>query len=660
MAVSVGCSSEHVTDNNPPEGGSGGSSGEAGLDGGSDAADASDGDAASRTHLDPLSIPKFQEALVVPPAMPPVRTVDAVAEYEIAVRQFEQQMLPLGFPKTTVWGYGKAGDPLPGTGGASTYHTPAFTIEGRSNTPIRVKWINGLVADDGSFLPHLLAVDQTLHWANPAGVSGMRGTDQTPYTGPVPIVTHMHGGHALSTSDGLPGAWYMPAANDLPAGYATRGPGYGTVTDVGEGAALFEYPNDQREATLWYHDHALGMTRLNVYAGLAGFYLLRDDEEDALGLPGPAPRVGDAAGTRYYEIPIAIQDRTFHEDGSLSYPSSRGEFDGYQGPYSPETPVSPIWNPEVFGDTIVVNGRTWPYFEAEPRLYRFRLLNGCNARFLILTFGQAGLSFHQIGTEGGLLADAPVERDQIVLAPGERADVIVDFSSLSVGTEVKLFNVGPDEPYKGPNVELDPANPDTTGQVMLFRIVAATTQGTAGQIPTSLPPVDVLSTSLAPRDLTLNEEVYPEADIPYAAELGTASAGPLDWDDPVTETPTVGDTEIWRLINLTEDAHPIHLHLVQFRVLDRTPFDKEAYASAQRAYLDGSGTQPAITDFFVGPAVGPLPGESGFKDTVVANPGEVLRIIATFDIAGKYVWHCHLLEHEDNEMMRPYEILPAP
>jgi len=625
--------------------------------------------------LPPGSITKYVTPLVIPPPMPGRRAPRRaqVDYYEIAVRQFQQQILPLDLPVTTVWSYGARNAP-------ASFNYPAFTIEARWRRPVRVKWINDLVDENGNYLPHLLPVDQTVHWANPpGGVAGRdgRGTDQAPYAGPVPIVTHLHGGHSTQESDGYPEAWFLPAANNIPAGFARVGSFYAPFRQLAEasfgqqwtpGSAVFQYDNDQAAATLWYHDHTLGMTRSNVYAGPAGFYLVRGGPGDAVGgtLPGPAPQLGDPPGTRYYEIPIAIQDRSFNMDGSLFYPGDRAFFEGLepsqlQIPFIPDaacdgpSDISPIFNPEFFGNTIVVNGRTWPFLEVEQRRYRFRFLNGCNSRFLILKLSNE-LPFWQIGAEGGFLP-APVELEQLLMGPAERADVIVDFTNVSVGTEIILRNLGPDEPFGGgePPGDFDSADPETTGQVMQLRVVAAS------GVDTSTPPNQLVLPAITPlpvetntRQVSLNEEdsqtvLVSEVDGnivldcangepfgPRHALLGTVSGGngvPLQWDDPITENPALGATEVWEMYNFTEDAHPIHIHEVEFDVVERESIE-------------------------TGETRGPESWETGRKDTVVAYPGEITRVKATYDRPGRFVWHCHIVEHEDHEMMRPYFIGP--
>jgi spore coat protein A, manganese oxidase len=632
--------------------------------------------------LPPGSIPKYVTPLVIPPAMPltgkvPVRGGKSVEYYEIAVRQFPQHILPedMGLDPTTVWSYGSVNHP-------GSFNYPAFTVEATSRKPVRVKWINDLVDASGNYLPHLLPVDQTVHWANPPGGDGGRdghGMDPTPYTGPVPIVTHLHGGHSSEESDGYAEAWYLPAANNIPSGYARIGSFYDTFRSKAEGllgqpwtpgSAVFEYDNDQRAATMWYHDHTLGMTRSNVYAGPAGFYLLRGGPSDAVGgrLPGPAPALGDRPGTRYYEIPIAIQDRSFNADGSLFYPDNRAFFEGLdpaqlQIPFIPEdacggpSDISPIFNPEFFGNTMVVNGKTWPFLEVEQRRYRFRFLNGCNSRFLLLELSNE-LPFWQIGTEGGFLP-APLEVERLLLGPAERADVIVDFTNVGVGTEILLKNLGPDEPFGGgePPGDFDQADPETTGQVMQFRVVPATGPDTSTPPDRLvLPRIGPLPVATTTRQVSLNEVdsetvlVSTDADGnvvldcengepfgPKEALLGTLAGGagvPLGWDDPITENPAVGATEVWEMHNFTEDAHPIHIHEILFEVVNR-----EEIATG------------AVRD--------PEAWEAGArKDTVIAYPGEITRVKATYDRGGLFVWHCHIVEHEDHEMMRPYRIGP--
>src|SRR5215207_4973490 len=604
--------------------------------------------------LDPTKIDKYVAPLVVPPGMPrsgrlPRKGKRDVDFYAIGVRQFRQQVLPPGMPGTTVWSYGSVNHP-------SSFNYPAFTIQAKHNTPVRVKWINGLMDGSRNYLPHLLPVDPTLHWANPPGGGAGRDSEPRftgtpgPYTGPVPIVTHLHGGESRQESDGYPEAWYLPAAANIPAGYASVGSQYREFKSIFKqrfgvewkrGTAVAQYANDQPAATLWYHDHTLGMTRANVYAGPAGFYLIHGGDND---LPRRAlPRD---------DIPIAIQDRSFYTDGSLFYPGSREFFDEFAGPYigQDSSDIPPIWNPEFFTNTTVANGRTWPVLEVEQRRYRFRLLNGCNSRFLILKLATdplaarptpAALPFWQIGAEGGFLR-APVQLPQLLISPAERADVIVDFSDLPVGTALYLINEGPDEPFGGgaPESDFPAADPNTTGQVMKF-VVAPRTSRDRSKRPErlDLPTPKRLGRARKTRRLSLNEaDSAVLAGVgPREAELGTVGKDgrrmPIGWDHPITESPRVGATEIWELHNFTQDAHPMHIHEVQFQVLDRRP-------------LRG------------GAARGRESWESGLKDTVIALPQEVTRVKARFDRPGLFVWHCHILEHEDNEMMRPYRVLP--
>ncbi len=602
-------------------------------------------------------IPKFVMPLLIPPAMPragkiKVRGGRNVDVYDIAVRPLRQQVLPesMGLPLTTVWGYGAVND-------LSTFSWPSYTIEAKHRGPVRVTWRNELVDDHGSPLPHMFSVDQTLHWANPPGPQPDTHSHRPePYVGPVPMVTHVHGAKTHDDSDGYPEAWYLPSSAAGVPGLVTAGSWYERFSRQAAsrqggggwlpGTATFDYPNEQSAGTLWYHDHTLGMTRLNVYAGPAGFYLIRGGPGDAVydrrgrqaTLPGPAPALGDAPGTVYYEIPLAIQDRSFGVDGSLFYPSSRAFFDEFEGPYVPDSDIAPIWNPEFFGNAMTVNGRVWPRLDVEPRRYRFRLLNGCNSRFLLLEVDGA-TPIWQIGGEGGFLPDRAVRLSRILLAPAERADVIIDFGALRPGDEVVMRNLAPDEPFGGgePDNDFDVADPETTGQVMQFRVVPSRGRDrSTDPAELVLPPVASLGSAARQRELSLNEEDSAVlADVgPRAALLGVVNgseAVPRLWADPVTEDPRQGDTEMWAVHNFTADAHPIHVHQVQFQVVGR----------------GADGLAP------------PEPGETGFKDTVIAYPGEITRIRVQFTLAGRFVWHCHIVEHEDNEMMRPLQVLPA-
>ncbi len=632
--------------------------------------------------LDPHAVAKYVLPLIKPPAMPLSKGSNRNKDkYNIAVRQFRQRILSPPHPMTTVWSYGSAD--FPGTvAQGGTFNYPAFTIEANWNKVTQVQWSNELVDAYGNYLPHLLPIDQTLHWANPPGGAAgrdKRGFEQAPYRGPVPLVTHVHGAHTAEDSDGYAEAWYLPNAANIPFGYATTGTFYDYFKmkyghDWMPGLATFKYPNDQPATTLWYHDHTLGMTRANVYAGPAGYWLIRGGPND-VDLGYVAPGVGDDPLGEYTEIPIVIQDRSFNADGSLFYPDNRAFFEGLdpaqlQIPFIPDTAcdglpsdVSPIWNPEFFGNMMVVNGFTWPFLEVEQRRYRFRFLNGCNSRFLILKTDHP-LPFYQIGAEQGFLP-APVQLNQLLMAPAERADVIMDFTNVPVGTEITLLNLGPDEPFGGglPGVDFDPADPGSTGQVMQFRVKSASSADTS-ILPTTLPAAPALGPKSKTRSVSLNEEEsksvrYAEDALgnlvlacgnpsaehfgPTSALLGTLNPDntghPLMWSDPITEKPALGATEEWKIYNFTADAHPIHVHLVKFEVLGRSPF--------------GGGTSTAGSN-------NPLPWETGYKDTVIAYPGEVTRIKAKYDLAGFYVWHCHIVEHEDNEMMRPFHVGPIP
>ncbi|MBK8459287.1 MAG: multicopper oxidase domain-containing protein [Micropruina sp.] len=665
--------------------------------------------------LTPASISKFVSPLTIPPVMPRVGRVLSggrlVDYYKIGVREIDQQMLPSGLPKTKVWGYGAVVTDVLGLPLLKMFSSPSLTIEATAGTPVRVKWLNELVDGLGKYRPHLLPVDPTLHWANP-GRLGSDRTDSRPdltgktyvptdsptdsingvseytrYWGPVPLVTHVHGAVGVGDeSDGYPEAWTLPAALNIPTGYARRGTWSSFFANKalqlfgglwGTGYATTQYPNENRASTIWYHDHTLGLTRQNVYAGLAGFFIIRGGSggdamiQDARTnlpavLPGPAPTYGSISTSTCRDIPIAIQDRSFNSDGSLFYPDTRSFFDGNSGPYVPASETPPIWNPEFFGNALVVNGRTWPYRSVERRRYRFRMLNGCQSRFLILDFSSIpGVSVWQIGNDGGLLK-APVDLstghgNRLLIIPAERADLIVDFTNVPVGSYT-LRNVGPDEQYGGgvPGVDFATADPTTTGSVMQFRVVSSSVVDSSTPARyLRLPSIPAFPGATVTRRLVLMEHghggVGPTAAVlgivrqsmdpasPQWDGIGTGHAVGQMWSDQITTNPAVGATEVWEFYNMTVDAHPVHVHEVVFEVLNRQAIDVDMH---EVALVPGSTP------------ISPKPWERGRKDTVLALPGEVTRIKATFTRAGQYVWHCHILEHEDNEMMLPFRIGP--
>ena len=515
------------------------------------------------------------DALTIPPVLRGKRILS------LEMREFRQKV-HRDLPPTLLWGFDG--------------RWPGPTIEAEAHSAIDVTWSNRLPKK------HLLPIDTTIHGAE----------SKLPM---VRTITHLHGAQVMPEDDGYPDAW--------------TGAG-------GEHGPLFNpkpvrYPNEQLAATLWYHDHCIGITRLNVYAGLAGFYLLRDPVERALGLPE-----GE------YDIPLMIQDRFFESDGSLLYPQP------VDGPH-------PIWIQELFGDVICVNGVATPFFEVEPRQYRFRLLNASNARFyrlrlfhtdnagMVLEKGFQIPETHQIGSDSGLLA-APLSLRFLLIAPGERLDVIVDFSAFA-GQSFAWRN--------------DAAAPYTMGggivptEVMLFRVRSQSkTTVSASPIPTKLIPFQALDPKQAVRErrLLLSEKERASDGAVEMSLLGNAR-----WHDPITEVVKAGTIEIWTFVNVTADVHPIHLHLVRFQVLNRQPFDVKNYLTTGEIV-------------FFGPPQLPEEGERmAWKDTVKATPGYVTRIIQRFDLpaaASKtpgqeflYVWHCHILEHEDNEMMRPYKVV---
>jgi spore coat protein A, manganese oxidase len=604
---------------------------------------------ASVGQLNPNAIPQFSTQLFILPAMPTAASTKTYDRFSLAARPFRQQILPRGFPTTPVFGFGS-------TTNAKTFHAPGYTIEATVGRHTRLTWSNQLMNSSGNFVPHILPVDPTIHWANPPG--GTANRDKPPkftstpgrYTGPVPLVVHLHGAHAYEDSDGYPEAWYLPLAKNIPAGYATVGSRYYEFkaeaqaragVQWGSGMAQFEFANDQPATGLWYHDHSLGMTRLSVRAGLLGMYMLRGGARDvpAGHLPGPAPRRGDRAGTRYYEIPLVIQDPSFNTDGTQYLPAKNLS---WSGPYIPETDIPPIWNGLYYGSTITVNGNTWPNLNVEPRRYRFRVLNGCAVRQLALKVtsaahpaasAKAALPIWVIGSDGGFLPH-PVELSGtggLPILPAERYDIIVDFTGHKPGTHLYLTNEGA------------AATQGTTGTVMRFTVVPLKSKDKSiAPKHLTLPKPPVLETRTHTRQVSLSEVGSSfQVSVISSYQCGTVDGAdlpnPLGWDDAMTEEPKDGSTEVWEVWNFSPEgsaaiSHVFHLHQVQFEVLNRQSI---------------SG----------GPVLAPHPWELGRKDSCASPTGYITRVKAHFDHKGLFVWHCHLFDHEDNSMMRPFQVV---
>lgn len=671
-----------------------------------------------QTPLPGKTIPKWVDAM---PTFVGLR--QSGPEIPVEMLEFQQRVLPAmmynALPPpfnagTYVWGYNvnNIGPVYPGV-----------TVEARRGVPQRMVYINNLPVS-GSVVQQYITIDQTLHWADPLGTAHdqmchhnpmMWGPDcALPYQGPPPAVVHLHGGEVPSDFDGGPDQWFTPDG-------LYRGASYRSLDGAPANGAVYEYINGQEGSTLWFHDHTLGATRSNVYAGMAAFYLLRDDWDTG----GPDNGPGLPWGA--YEIELAVQDRMFDINGQLFFPDVG------------INPEHPFWLPEFFGDVIVVNGKSWPFFTVEPRRYRFRLLNGSNARFYELrlmnrTTKTPGPPIWVIGSDGGLLdapamfSDARGTAPRLVIAPGERYDLIIDFSQFA-GQTLTLINTG-----KAPFPKGVSADPQTTGQILQFRVGRVTSGVDDSYNPASpggrsLRPAPVIrlaaggAATVVPdvtRLLTLNEVMGAGGPLEVLVN-NTRWTGKTPMDDPVgtvpdaagnllTELPRVGSTEVWEIVNLTADAHPIHLHLVQFQLINRQKFNLSAYNAAYNAAFPGGGMDPMtgqpipagvfmpsygpplpydstpkpggnpdVTPFLQGPVLLPDGKEKGFKDTVVMYPGQVTRIAVRFaptdmplgatapgensypfdPTSGPgYVWHCHIVDHEDNEMMRPYNVQP--
>ncbi|ASF45418.1 multicopper oxidase domain-containing protein [Methylovulum psychrotolerans] len=674
-----------------------------------------------QTHLDGSCIPKFSVSLPVFGPAGSIPRVDAYTHRKLTVtmKEIDQTVLPKGltdtcgkgvtFGKTRVWAYETADSATNQVLGPANW--PAVTLETRSKVATQMTFVNQLPSFNAAspygpgLVQGLIAVDQTLHWADPLQkMCGMTTRDCSlsentsnacclPYTGPVPTTVHLHGAVIPARFDGGPDSWFTPDGK--------TGSSYNSLGKPSTGEAIYQYVNDQEAGTLWFHDHALGVTRTNVLAGLAGFYFIRNPNLEPKKLPNGA-----------YELEMAIQDRQFDTNSQLYFPT--------------ETTVKthPYWSVMFEGDVAMVNGAPWPYLNVEPRRYRLRILNGSNHRSYDLTFGRAAA--YQIGADEGYLGK-PVKISNVHLSPGERADLIVDFSKLA-GQTVTLANDEPGEMYQLPDI-------------MQFRVNTALKSGDTSCNPAKLPGTPGYCTWPVPaarltdgqghvlpsvkidkvRQFVINENFdYPNNieefvnNTKWDGLLSPSIAAEFP-QDGVSETPRVGAVELWEIINIyspgvAAQTHPIHTHLAQFQVLNRQAINLKGYLAAwNRAFgtgpaplpsscapgkycpgygpplayntpnADGAvGGNPALGPFLLGSLIPPDVGETGWKDTATAHAKQVLRVLVRwtptdtpvvqgksyigsnlfpFDpTLGDYVWHCHIIDHEDNEMMRPYRV----
>ena len=698
------------------------------------------------TPLPGNKIPQFVDPLpLLSVAGGPIETVVAsTGEITLNMLEFRANIMPStfvpanGLPYTGTWVLGyRVGPTTAPTNAVGTYIGPV--IVATRHVPTQIRYVNNLTANNIAWRDW---IDQSLHWANPGNapmmVNGMGNPDK--YMGPVPAVPHLHGAEDPAVIDGGPEAWFL-SNESIPGTWTAHGSAYYAGTDwAGLGAnpaaaneAIYRYPNGQEAAPLWFHDHLLGATRINAnIAGLAGAYALIDP---GLALPTGLHPVGlqqGATGAVNFTVPLVLQDRMFDTNGQTYFPNVG------------INPEHPYWVPEFVGDTIVVNGKVWPYMNVHQQRYRFFLIDGSSSRpydmFLQdLTSKVKGPRMWVIATEGGYL-DSPVLIDpnatvqqvkagvqkSLLIMPGERYEIIVDFADpvwKALLPKKATFPMNLILRNTAPTVDGNP-KASTEGRIMQFRVSDNAPVDTSydpasgipirsnGQTIKRLVTTATGSLTVTPdktRELVLVEIEGPGGPLEVLVNntkwTGLRSDGTTtipgstfvlgNW---LTELPTEGDTEVWEIVNTTADAHPIHLHAVQFQLMNRQAYDTEAFGEAYEAAFPGGdfipaygpplsydpslasgfkyGGNPDVSPYLLGLPMPQLAHEVGWKDTVIMPSGSVTRIAVRFapqDVNvgtvgsftfnpsasdGAYVWHCHITDHEDNEMMRPYQILP--
>jgi spore coat protein A, manganese oxidase len=775
-----------------------------------------------QTPLSPTKIPQFAQPLDVLDLNGLTGVPVALGtNINLSICEFQTNILPPGTlgkgtaaPATWVWGYQVSNTC---SNGLLPHSYLGPVVVATRHTPTQMTFWNKLPsADVANVKAYTTSTDQTLIWGDPLSLNtapppinfndplgsfdpelnmcwqaaqalvppalmpapcnnnyGFLAPQPTAltYTAPVPAAVHLHGGEVPSVLDGGPDSWWTP--NGI------YGHGYysmGGISDAAAGKAVYSYPNGQEAAPIWFHDHMLGATRLNVYAGIAGGYVLIDPDmplspglhplglsDTVLGtVPGQGSPAQPGTDPTLLTVPLIVQDRMFDTTGQLYFPNVG------------INPEHPFWVPEFVGDTIVVNGKAWPFFNVQPKRYRFIFLNGSNARayelFLMSkTTGLKGPWMWVIGNDQGYL-HAPQAIDpnlnlngKLTMMPGERYEVIIDFSSVA-GQVIEMRNTA-----RTPYVGGAPVNGNTTGRIMRFNVAAATpgfvdntfnpaATGATVRVNPMVRLSNPVTGTVEPgvtihkvRRLTVNEAIGAggplevlvnntlydgsKPRVPFIGVNSDFTPITTIWNTTYySELPHEGETELWEIVNLTADAHPMHPHLVAFQVLNRQPLDVLGYMAAYNALyaatgmpIDGYGPplnynnsgsansacsalppgrgdpgyqavvdpvtgtitapcilggnpDPAATLSLLGPPVPPMPQEIGWKDTVQALPNMVTRILVRFakpdlpantaaDSAGYdfspnsghgYVWHCHIVDHEDNEMMRPFSVYANP
>jgi len=614
--------------------------------------------------LDPTTVPMFVNQLPILPTFAPtvitsggrvIRNEYTITDSEVAV-----QMLPPGFPATNVLAMGGAV-----IGGGTFQGSPSAVFNSNRGIPTVMHWRTNITAP--SFMP----VDPDLHWANPQAIEKPTPPFNLFPPGyanaqfPVAHVTHTHGLMVLPQMDGTAEEWFTNVQY--------RGASFVTQD--------YTMPNDQPATQLFYHDHVMGETRLGVYAGEVGAaYFIRDPNTPLDGANSPLPKGA-------FEIPLAVSTKAFFTDGELNFPPDRGSLNA--GADAP--PNIPYWSYNEGADEVTVNGKVWPNLNVQRQQYRFRVLAAANTQLwdfqLVNSSNGAVVPFTIIGSDGGYLP-APVAATHVQLGITERADILVDFSQFAAGTQIVMNN----------NFVGNTDSP-TLGTVMRFTVQSSTAVHPPTLSPSLFPPRAVLTANAPTRFKVLRifDDLRDSTDScsdPALPNCNQRTVDGMEFSTPATEFPLIGSTEEWDIIHTNDPNsddqdnafHQIHIHLLEFQVINRQPFDNNAYKK-QWHILNGHMpvSRPITLDptpYFTGPTVAVPPYETGWKDTVQAPPAMITRIMVRWapqestnatpgvnqysidptsfpdNVKGPgYVWHCHIVGHEDHDMMRPLGVV---